>query len=257
VEFGAGNDSHGSTSHRLIAGAEGYSAVLIEGVPEKYRYLCDLYGKNNKVTVFNKFVGFRDGDGDRLDLILSKTPIPRDFDFLSIDIDGNDYHVWNAITAYQPKLLMVEFNPTIPPEVQYVQPADPAVSFGSSLSALVDLGKTKGYELISVYGVNALFVRRENFARFGVRDNSVHTLWTKRDLVTYIFSGYDGRIALAGLQQLPWTYNIQFQTSRMQVLPRFLQKYRFTRGDYRLYQLLRTPRTLAAKMVNRILRRSR
>jgi hypothetical protein len=37
------------------------------------------------------------------------------FDFLSIDIDGNDYHAWHAIKNYQPKILMIEFNPTIPP----------------------------------------------------------------------------------------------------------------------------------------------
>jgi len=251
VEFGAGADSHGSTTHRLIVG-EGYSAVLIEGVKEKYPYLCNLYRENRNVLVLEKFVGFRAEEDDCLDRLLAKTPVPADFDFLSIDIDGNDYHVWNAITQYRPKLLMIEFNPTIPPEVKYVQPADARINFGNSLAALVDLGKTKGYELVCVCGVNALFVRRDDYPLFGIRDNSVQALWTKRDCVTYIFSGYDGRIVVDGCQKLPWLFNIPIRASKMQILPRFLQKYPFTRADYRLFQLLNSPWTLVKKIWKRI-----
>ena len=251
VEFGAGNDSHGSTTHRLIAG-DGYSAVLIEGEEEKYPYLCNLYGNNKRVTVLKKFVSFRVEDDDCLDNILSKTPIPSDFDFLSIDIDGNDYHVWNAVTRYRPKLVMIEFNPTIPPEISYVQPADPAVNFGNGLAALVELGKSKGYELAWVLGVNAWFVRREDFHLFGVRDNSIHALWTKRDCVTYMFSGYDGKIVLAGCQKLPWLFEIPIKESNIQVLPGFLQKYPFKRNDYRLFQLLKSPWTFAQKVIQRL-----
>ena len=43
---------------------------------------------------------------------------------LSIDIDGMDYHVWASLTDYQPLLCIVEFNPTIPARVTYVQEND-------------------------------------------------------------------------------------------------------------------------------------
>jgi len=251
VEFGAGADSHGSTTHRLIAG-EGYSAVLIEGVKGKYQYLCKLYKDNPKVLVLDKYVSFRAGDNDCLDRLLAPTPVPADLDFLSIDIDGNDYHVWNAITQYRPKLLMIEFNPTIPPEIKHVQPADPGINFGNSLAALVDLGKSKDYELVCVIGVNALFVRRTDYHLFGIQDNSVQALWTRRDCVTYIFSGYDGSIVLGGCKKLPWLFDIQLQEARMQVIPRFLQEYPFTRRNYRLFQLLKTPRALARKIIKRL-----
>jgi len=252
VEFGAGADSHGSTTHRLIMG-EGYSAVLIEGDKEKHQYLRNLYQANPKVIIFNKFVSFHAGDDDSLDCLLAKTPVPADLDFLSIDIDGNDYHVWKIITQYQPKLLMIEFNPTIPPEIKYVQPADARVNFGNSLAALVDLGKAKGYELVCVCGVNAMFVRREDYHLFGLADNSVPALWTKRDCITYIFSGYDGRIVLAGCQRFPWFADLSIPESKMQFLPRFLQKYPFTRADYRLFLLLKAPSMLVKKIWKRIL----
>jgi hypothetical protein len=251
VEFGAGADSHGSTTNRLIVG-DGYSAVLIEGGKDKCQYHRNLYKENQRVLVLEKFVGFRAGEDDCLDQILAKTRVPKDLDFISIDIDGNDYHVWKAITQYQPKLLMIEFNPTIPPEIKYVQPADATVSFGNSLAALIDLGRSKGYELVSVFGVNAFFARQNDYHLFGLRDNSIHALWTKRDCVTYIFSGYDGRIVLDGCRKLPWLFNIPIQESKMQVLPRFLQKYPFTRGDYRLFQLLKSPVGLAKKILKRI-----
>jgi len=252
VEFGAGNDSHGSTTHRLIAGQD-YSAVLIEGVPEKCRYLHKLYENNRKVLVFEKFVSFHPEDKDCLDRILSGTPVPPDFDFLSIDIDGNDYHVWNAIRQYSPKLVMIEFNPTIPPEVDYVQPADASVNFGNSLAALVRMAKSKSYELIGVIGVNAFFAHREYYGFFGITDNRVEALWTKRDCVTHIFSGYDGRIMLSGCQKLPWHYSIPIRESKMQVLPGFLQKYSFTRRDRNLFMLLSEPLNFGKKALRRLL----
>jgi hypothetical protein len=118
-----------------------YSAVLIEGSRKKFEVLQGCYAGRPNIITKNLFVGWSAPDG--LDAILEKTPVPADFDFLSVDIDGNDYHAWNAIVKYRPKIMIVEFNPTIPPEVHFVQPTDPAINWGSSLAALVGLGKKR------------------------------------------------------------------------------------------------------------------
>jgi hypothetical protein len=68
--------------------------------------------QNANIMALNRFVGW-DGDNS-LDLILSATPIPRNIDFLSIDIEGNDYHVWRAMSMYRPKAICIEFNQVIP-----------------------------------------------------------------------------------------------------------------------------------------------
>jgi predicted glycosyltransferase len=112
VEFGAGDDLHGSTTFRLIV-QKNYRAVLIEGEKPAFEKLKKIYADNEKIILKNCYVGFDDQTG--LDKILAGTPVPHVFDFLSIDIDGNDYHAWHAIKNYQPKILMIEFNPTIPP----------------------------------------------------------------------------------------------------------------------------------------------
>ena len=249
VEFGAWDGLVGSNSRDLILN-EGYSAILIEGNPDRYNDLKKNYADKPEVIPINQFVGFSANDG--LDSILKKTKIPRDFDFLTIDIDGNDYHVWQAVAEYRPKLVNIEFNPTIPPEVSFIQAADPSVSQGCSLAALVELCKRKKYELIAVLGVNAFFVTAELFPLFGLSNNHLETLWTKRDCVTYFFSGYDGRVFLRGCCKGPWQ-GIEFQESQVQVLPVFLQKYPWRRGHYILYLSLKRPLTMMKKIFCRLM----
>lgn len=250
VDFGAGGDAHGSTTHRLITG-QNYSAVLIEGVPDRFADVKTRHEGNSRVTVLQKFVSFESGHPDCLDRLLAGSKTPRDFDFLSIDIDGNDYHVWNAIKEYTPKIVMVEFNPSIAPEIDFVQPADPGVNCGNSLKAINRLGNLKSYQLVSVIGVNAFFVHQKYFPLYGVQDNRIETLWTNRDCVTHIFCGYDGRLRLIGNLKLPWHYSIPMRESRLQMLPGFLRKYNFQRPDWITYLALREPRIFLQKLFRR------
>jgi hypothetical protein len=249
VEFGAWDGIHGSNTRDLIL-KHSYSGVQIEGSIEKFEALKINYADRPDVLTFNGFVGFDDKAG--LDAILKKTPIPKDFDFCVIDIDGNDYHVWNSIVFYRPKVTCIEFNPTIPPEIDFVQPADPSVSQGSSLSALIALGKQKDYELVAVLGVNAFFVDKKYFPLFDLTDNSIHSLWTKRDCLTYFFSGYDGHIFLCGTRKFPWHPHVSLQESKIQVLPTFLQKPHSKR-DRLIYTGLTKPAELVKKVIRRVI----
>ncbi len=249
VEFGAWDGLVGSTSRRLILEGD-YSAVLIEGSRERFAALQKNYAGNSRVFARNQFVGFTPTDG--LDALLAATPIPLDFDLLTVDIDGNDYHVWSAIVKYRPKVVMIEFNPTIPPEVSFIQPADPKVNQGNSVSALVELGKQKKYELVAVLGVNALFVTAELFPGLGIKDNRLESLWTERDCVTYLFAGYDGRIFLRGCCKLPWQEGMKLHEPQVQVLPGFLQRYPWTSSHRRWHMALTRPGTFLKKVLRRL-----
>jgi hypothetical protein len=221
VEFGAWDGRHMSNTCRLIEDCE-YSAVLIEGDPDRAQVLQERSATNARLIPVNQFVGY--STNDNLDSILSKTAIPIDFDLLSIDIDGNDYHVWNATNRYQPKVVVIEFNPTIPTEVDFVQSASPQTTQGCSLKALVRLGRQKGYELVSVTLCNAVFVRREYFDLFEISDNRPETLRQDLSAVTWIFSGFDGQVILQGSRNLPW-HNLRIRTSRVQQMPAFFRQY--------------------------------
>jgi len=165
VEFGAWDGLH-LTNTRYLIESHGFSAVLIEASSKKYLDLQKNYAGKPHVIPVNCFVGFEVHDG--LDTILKKTPIPKDFAVLSIDIDGNDYHVWKAIEHYRPKVVVIEFNPTFPVGVDYIQPADPSINHGSSLSAIVKLGLEKGYELIAVNALNGAFLSGRNSIRSSI-----------------------------------------------------------------------------------------
>src|SRR6185436_3102249 len=120
------------------------------------------YAGNERAICLQRFVTF---DGDtRLDALLQTTPIPKDFDLLSVDIDGADYHVWESLTRYEPRVVIIEFNPTIPGHIEFVQPRDMTVNQGNSIRSLVKLGKQKGYELSCVTEYNAIFVRANLFS---------------------------------------------------------------------------------------------
>lgn len=253
VEFGALDGTSLSNTRNLIEHA-GYSAVLIEGNTARFMDLKFNYSHVEKVTTINRFVGF--DVSNNLDHILADTLIPFDFDFLSIDIDGNDYHVWKSSSRFAPKAVCIEFNQTIPNEVKFIQPADQKIAQGSSLSALVELGKIKGYELVCVEGVNAFFVKSQYFPLFEIDDNSVATLRVDLSAVTYLFIGYDGTIFLRGQKTMPWHCKLPLKESSMQRLPKPLRKFsdsynpveRFAFGVYLLFS---SPRILISEIRKR------
>lgn len=235
VEFGAWDGFHLSNTRNLIQ-SRAYSAVLIEGDKDRFQELRLGNANEKRVHPINAYVGF--DAGQNLDTLLSSTETPVDFDLLSIDIDGNDFHVWKAASHYRPKVVVIEFNPTIPTSISFVQPADPNINQGSSLLALVELAKEKGYELVCVLPFNAFFVRRDFYALFELESNSPEILRTNTDLITHLFSGFDGTIFLHGNRTLPW-HNIHIQQERIQQLPAVLRRSpdRYSRWQKTLFAL--------------------
>ncbi|MGD9082468.1 MAG: FkbM family methyltransferase [Desulfobacterales bacterium] len=254
VEFGAWDGVYDSNTKNLIE-TKDYSAILIEANKEKFSVLQKNYAQNKNVITINQIVGFE--KEDNLDQILKMTPIPNDFDFLSIDIDGNDYHVWKAISDYNPKIVCIEFNPTIPTEIEFIQSADTSVKQGASLLSLVKLGKDKGYELVSVLKFNAFFVRSKYYPLFKIENNSPKVLRTNLSDITYLFSGYDGKIFLTGSLRLPWHGGIELRESKVQHLPRIIQKHpseyrNFEKIIWKLYRLFSKLHTLIGKQDRRL-----
>jgi hypothetical protein len=231
VEFGAWDGIHLSNTRHLIQ-TRNCAAVLIEGDPERYKALVAEYGNNPRVSPLQAWVGF--AEADNLDVLLARTSIPKDFSLLSIDIDGNDYHVWKAMHHYRPRVVAIEYNPTIPTPVRFVQEAGLDVHQGASLLSLVELARDKGYELICALGNNAIFVRAEDYPAFGLESNRPEVLRTDERQLTWLFTGYDGRVFLAGRKGLIW-HGVDIRESDVQVLPRFLQH---PRSQYSRWQRL-------------------
>jgi hypothetical protein len=103
---------------------------------------------------------------ENVEALFAKYGVPGLFDLLSIDIDGNEYWVWNAIRCYRPRVVVIEYNVFFGPDVSKTIPYDPAhrwdesLFHGASLEALRRLGRAKGYSLVHTdsYSPNAFFV---------------------------------------------------------------------------------------------------
>ncbi|MBI3634351.1 MAG: hypothetical protein HY228_01905 [Candidatus Yonathbacteria bacterium] len=221
VELGALNGVHDSNVWNLL-NHRGWSGVLIEADITNYKKLETLYRPREDIACINEFVSFEGNHS--LDAIFANTQIPREFDLLSLDIDGNEYHLWKSLVTYSPRAMIVEFNPSIPNDIDFVQPRDMNVFQGSSLLALVKLGKQKGYELISVVGVNAIFVKKELFPLFEIKDNSPEMLYTDKSAYTRLFQLYDGTLVLSGCDMLLW-HKKKIRAEDIQIVPRGKRYY--------------------------------
>jgi hypothetical protein len=177
VEFGAWDGKHLSNSYHLIE-KFGYRGVLIEMELDRFQELEANMGMFN-CTCIHAMVGYE--GKSTLDHILSSTNLPKDFDLLSIDIDSTDYQVWEALTNYSPKVVIIEIKSSELPGVMLIHdPKNEGDHFttGSSISAITKLAESKNYRLICNVGCNAIFIRKEYYKYFHKKELSEFDLFT-------------------------------------------------------------------------------
>lgn len=171
VEFGIGDGKESNAANLIIN--FGWKGVLIEGDKERFEEAERFYKThplvdNHKITILNKLVTAKNIDG-----LLSENLSESEIDILSIDIDGNDYWIWQAIKSIRPRLLVIEYNSSLGREKSVTIPYEPMFDryqkhpsgfyHGATLPALISLSNSKGYKLVGCesHGVNAFFVRAD------------------------------------------------------------------------------------------------
>jgi hypothetical protein len=163
-EFGVGTGLQNNTLHFLFQGWKGAWAEINQ---PKLNFILQRFAdpiEKQDLTVVGVPIS-----AENINEIVSVLGLPEDLDLLSIDIDGNDYHVWKALSAIRPRVVIIEYNPRFPPPIRVVKRYDPNyrwsadTDLGASLQAFADLGDAKGYDLVgcSIGGINAIFVRRD------------------------------------------------------------------------------------------------
>lgn len=173
VEFGAKDGKTLSNTAHLMEDF-GWSGVYIEANQLEADALKKSISTNPNIYPIQAMV-----TSENINEILATTPLPQDFDLLSIDIDGNDYWVWQAIN-YTPKIVCIEYNCNFHPTESMALKYDPLhtwiqdKNYGASALALTRLGKRKGYRLVSyTFQLNLFFVREdlaENMPRYDVNN---------------------------------------------------------------------------------------
>jgi hypothetical protein len=164
VEFGVGNGTECNTVKLLVEGWRGLwiesSAESVAAIRRDLSSFIDdqrLVLRHQNVTAGN------------INAVISEAGFAGEIDLLSIDIDYNDYWLWDAVAVIEPRVVVIEYNATLHPPMSLVVPYDQDARwagdnyYGASLEALVRLGRRKGYRIVacSFSGVNAFFVRED------------------------------------------------------------------------------------------------
>lgn len=154
-EFGAWDGKYLSNTYLLLE--SGWSGVMIEGDHQRFADLEKMASRfDGRLHPICRYVS-PDAGPDSLDSLLGSTPIPENFDVLSIDVDGLDYFIWEAFNKYNPKVVVIEVNSHYPPGVEHLERGDNA---HSSFTSMVKLGSRKGYVPVLHTG-NVIFVRAD------------------------------------------------------------------------------------------------
>jgi hypothetical protein len=167
IEFGVEDYTESNTRFLLIN--NNWAGLVIDASEKNVRYIRNdpIYWQHNLKAV-HAFV-----TKDNINELLASNGMRGEVGILSIDIDGNDYWVWNAIEVITPAIVIVEYNfrfgkkraVTIPYVEDFVRfrAHHSTIYYGASLKALCLLAKKKGYTFVgcNMAGNNAFFVRSE------------------------------------------------------------------------------------------------
>jgi hypothetical protein len=165
VEFGVENYRESNT--RFLIVNNNWRGLVLDGNEDAINYIRkdEIYWRHT-LTARHAFV-----TRDNINDLLKEAEFLGEIGLLSIDIDGNDYWVWEKLNVVDPAIVIVEYNSIFGPDLAVTIPYEPRFArhrahysgqfWGASLQALASLAQRKGYSLVGCNsaGNNAYFVR--------------------------------------------------------------------------------------------------
>jgi hypothetical protein len=180
VEFGVAANSHGGTSggesNTLNLAVQGWQTFWFDGSP-----INNLpAGCTFKQAMLTP---------DNICNIFEEVAVPKDLDLLSIDVDGNDYHLREKLSGYNPRVVIMEYNGSYDGATEYIMPRNDNYRwqgdrlFGASLLSMTQQADRLGYDLVycDQNGVNAFYVRKD-INPFPVKTSQeawIKLIWTR------------------------------------------------------------------------------
>lgn len=167
IEFGV--ETYNESNTRFLLMNNNWSGLVIDGDFKNIKYIKEdfIYWKYD-ITAIQSFI-----TRDNINELISCYTSQKDIGLLSVDIDGNDYWVWESINCINPRIVVCEYNSvfgpnkkvTVPYKSDFVRSKEhfSELYFGASLATFCHLAEQKGYDFIgtSSAGVNAYFVRKD------------------------------------------------------------------------------------------------
>lgn len=171
IEFGVENYTEANTVFLLLN--NNWRGLIMDGSTANIKAVkqSELYWKY-ELTALAEFV-----TAENINQLIETPGFEKEVGLLHIDIDGNDYWVWKAVTSITPVIVIVEYNSvfgpvnpwTVPYKKDFFRTAAHASNlyYGVSLQSLVDLADEKGYHFIGCNsaGNNAYFIRKDKIGK--------------------------------------------------------------------------------------------
>ena len=166
VEFGV--EYYEESNTRFLLMNDNWQGLVIDGSQENIDYI-----KNDRVSRrFDLQSQCAFITTDNINDLIRNGGFDEDLGLLSVDIDGNDYFVWEAVNVVKPRIVIAEYNSVFghdpistpyQPDFQRTKAHFSNLYYGCSLSALEHLAGKKGYTLVgsSLRGNNAFFLRND------------------------------------------------------------------------------------------------
>jgi len=176
IEFGVEDYTESNT--RFLLENDNWSGLVMDGSYENIKSIkkSEIYWKHDLVA--KEVFITRDNIDPIIDDFIQNNNFKKEIGLLSVDIDGNDYFIWDAIKSIDPIIVICEYNSVFGKKYSCTVPYDEAfvrtkkhysnLYFGASIQALCKLAKLKGYEFIGTNknSVNAFFVKKEYACKY-------------------------------------------------------------------------------------------
>lgn len=226
IEFGAWDGKHLSNCWNLWYN-EGWDAILLESDNERAAALKQSTIKLPQVQCLSKKVEIN-GENS-LDAILDNIQLTKQIDLLSIDIDSDDYAIFESLNR-SPRVIVIEYNPTIPPHIDLVQ--KPGSDLGNSISAICKLAQKKDYKLAHVTYTNVILVNDQDWEKLNISEVDYFKAFPYEKL-TCVINTYSGDTILSQPPPYNGGYLAKVNNSvKHAIKSKFISKDEFKKPTY-------------------------
>lgn len=171
VEICAGDGIECNTANLILN--HRWSGLLVDGSASNVEKATRFYRSKAETRIWPPTIKQAWLTRDNVNDVVEKSGFFGEIDLLSIDVDGVDYWLWQGLSTVTPRVVVLEYNHLLGPEVSVTVPYrdDFVAEFsehgsdyaGASLQAFIKLARTKGYRFVgtNTIGTNAFFVRND------------------------------------------------------------------------------------------------
>src|ERR1044072_2108039 len=136
---------------------QGWEGLLIEADESRYKVLVKNSSSFNdtdthKVHCLNEKV-----EPGNFGKLLTASGVPKEFDLLNVDIDGQDFYLWNSLLDFRPRVVVIEYDPEADP--MFIPAMNGKGQAGSK--AMMYVAAARGYLTVKKTETNLICIRKD------------------------------------------------------------------------------------------------